>query len=187
MFFFFPLNFTYFEDILSVQCYETSCKWVLLFSLSRLDFQNFQLSQPDSTDNQCRFDQFIVSGGSSPVPAICGSNSGQHSNNNFSYNIADFHVLFSLNCEINFFFRKQKSMCDTLSTPLPLFEGNVLLEWLLTSTLYIPVYVDMGLAYNNPVTLTVVSSGSTSSTRSFSIKVTQIECSSLNRGTEEAT
>ncbi len=51
----------------------------------------------------------------------------------------------------------------------------------------IPVYVDMGLAYNNPVTLTVVSSGSTSSTRSFSIKVTQIECSSLNRGTEEAT
>ena len=44
------------------------------------------------------------------------------------------------------------------------------------------VYVDMGMAYNNPVTLTVVSSGSTSSTRSFSIKVTQIECSSLNRG-----
>ena len=40
----------------------------------------------------------------------------------------------------------------------------------------------MGLAYNNPVTLTVVSSGSTSSTRSFSIKVTQLECSSLNRG-----
>ena len=47
---------------------------------------------------------------------------------------------------------------------------------------YNPVYVDMGLAYNNPVTLTVVSSGSTSSTRSFSIKVTQIECSSVTRG-----
>jgi len=40
----------------------------------------------------------------------------------------------------------------------------------------------MGLAYNNPVTLTVVSSGGVGSTRSFSIKVTQIECSSLQKG-----
>ena len=43
------------------------------------------------------------------------------------------------------------------------------------------VYVDMGLASTNPITLTVVSSGNSFS-RSFSIKVTQIECTSLSKG-----
>ena len=42
------------------------------------------------------------------------------------------------------------------------------------------MYVDMGLATNNPITLTVVTSGESFS-RSFSIQVTQIECNSLNR------
>lgn len=45
------------------------------------------------------------------------------------------------------------------------------------------VYVDMGLAYNSPVTLTIVTSGSGSSARSFSIKVTQIDCTMIQRGT----
>ena len=36
------------------------------------------LAQPESTDHQCQDDQFIVSGGS-PIPAICGTNSGAHS------------------------------------------------------------------------------------------------------------
>ena len=38
----------------------------------RLDFYDFVLSQPESTDHQCQDDQFIVSGGSQ-IPAICGT------------------------------------------------------------------------------------------------------------------
>ena len=49
------------------------------------------------------------------------------------------------------------------------------------------VYVDMGLATNNPITLTVVTSSGNSFSRSFSIKVTQIDCTSLNKGTEVLT
>lgn len=45
------------------------------------------------------------------------------------------------------------------------------------------VYVDMGLSTNNPITLTVVSSGASFS-RSFSIKVTQIECNSLAKASD---
>ena len=45
----------------------------------RLDFDNMVLAQPESTDHQCQDDQFIVSGGS-PIPAICGTNTGIHSN-----------------------------------------------------------------------------------------------------------
>ena len=48
-------------------------------------------------------------------------------------------------------------------------------------TFVFSVYVDMGLASTNPITLTVVSSGNSFS-RSFSIKVTQIECTSLSKG-----
>jgi len=88
----------------------------------RLDMDNFVLAQPESTDHQCQSDQFIVSGGS-PIPAICGINSGAH------------------------------------------------------------MYVDMGLSTNNPITLTVVSSG-VSFSRSFSIKVTQIECNSLAKASD---
>ena len=44
----------------------------------RLDFDNMVLAQPESTDHQCQDDQFIVSGGS-PIPAICGTNTGIHS------------------------------------------------------------------------------------------------------------
>ena len=36
------------------------------------------LSQPETTDNQCQNDQFIVSGGT-PVPATCGTLTGSHS------------------------------------------------------------------------------------------------------------
>ena len=39
----------------------------------------------------------------------------------------------------------------------------------------------MGLDNNNPIVLTVVSSGA-SFERSFNIKVTQIECNSLSKG-----
>ena len=42
------------------------------------------------------------------------------------------------------------------------------------------MYVDMGLAKSHPITLTVLSSG-ISFSRSFSIKVTQIDCTSLTK------
>ena len=45
------------------------------------------------------------------------------------------------------------------------------------------VYVDMGLSSSSPVVLTVVTAGN-SFARSFSIKVTQIECNSLAKGTQ---
>ena len=45
------------------------------------------------------------------------------------------------------------------------------------------VYVDMGLASNAPIMLTSVTSGASFS-RSFSIKVTQIDCYSLSKGKE---
>ena len=43
----------------------------------RLDFANFVLAQPESTDNKCKDDMFIVTGGP-PVPSICGVNTGSH-------------------------------------------------------------------------------------------------------------
>ena len=50
---------------------------------------------------------------------------------------------------------------------------------------FFTVYVDMGLASTSPITLTVVTASGNSFSRSFSIKVTQIDCNSLNRGTYE--
>ena len=46
----------------------------------RLDMDNMVLSQPETTDNQCQSDQFIISGGT-PVPATCGTLTGSHSKN----------------------------------------------------------------------------------------------------------
>merc|ERR550532_3154491 len=119
-------NCTYFQNSGYPSTYDSvgSCQLTVNKCASgvcqlRLDFDNFVLAQPESTDHQCQDDQFIVSGGS-PIPAICGTNSGAH------------------------------------------------------------MYVDMGLATNNPITLTVVTSRNSFS-RSFSIKVTQIDCTSLTK------
>ena len=57
------------------------------------------------------------------------------------------------------------------------------LEFLFPTILLFAVFVDMGLATSNPITLTVVTSSGNSFSRSFSIKVTQIDCTSLNKGT----
>ncbi|XP_063911375.1 uncharacterized protein LOC135128394 [Zophobas morio] len=43
----------------------------------RLDFDQFILMGPETTNNICNNDQFIVSGGN-PVPPICGTNTGNH-------------------------------------------------------------------------------------------------------------
>lgn len=51
----------------------------------RLDFMEFNIRGPETTNNQCVYDQFIVSGGN-PVPTICGSNTGNHSTYKCNYN-----------------------------------------------------------------------------------------------------
>ena len=107
--------------------------------ISRLDMENTILAQPETTDNQCQSDQFIVSGGT-PVPALCGTLTGSHSK--------------------------------------PLLITSPLLSLFLIS-----VYIDMGLDNNNPIVLTVVTSGA-SFERSFNIKISQIECNSLSKGKE---
>lgn len=46
---------------------------------SRLDFDQFNVMGPETVNHMCSNDQFIVSGATNPVPAICGVNSGNHS------------------------------------------------------------------------------------------------------------
>ncbi|CAK9796678.1 hypothetical protein ANTPLA_LOCUS925 [Anthophora plagiata] len=53
-----------------VKSHPTVCQF-------RLDFIQFNIRGPETTNHQCVYDQFIVSGGN-PVPAICGSNTGNH-------------------------------------------------------------------------------------------------------------
>lgn len=48
-------------------------------AIVRLDLDTFILSGPESTDHTCLYDQFYVTGGSVPVPTVCGTNSGAHS------------------------------------------------------------------------------------------------------------
>ncbi|XP_033207964.1 uncharacterized protein LOC117167267 [Belonocnema kinseyi] len=43
----------------------------------RLDFEQFNIRGPETLNNLCTYDQFIVSGGN-PVPPICGNNNGNH-------------------------------------------------------------------------------------------------------------
>ena len=43
----------------------------------RIDFETFDISPPDFR-GQCTTDFFLVTGGS-PVPTLCGTNTGQHS------------------------------------------------------------------------------------------------------------
>lgn len=43
----------------------------------RLDFTQFNIRGPETVNNVCTYDQFIVSGGN-PVPTICGNNNGNH-------------------------------------------------------------------------------------------------------------
>ena len=57
----------------------------------------------------------------------------------------------------------------------------VLIEFNYNFGIFYLVYVDMGLASNAPIMLTSVTSGASFS-RSFSIKVTQIDCYSLSKG-----
>jgi hypothetical protein len=50
----------------------------IICTIFRLDFDQFNIAGPESVDNMCNNDQFIVAGGN-PAPAICGINNGNHS------------------------------------------------------------------------------------------------------------
>lgn len=68
---------------------DTSCTLTLLRPHNahacqvRLDFLDFELARP--TDGNCFDDKFTVAGSNvnSPIPEICGRNTGQHSMNFF--------------------------------------------------------------------------------------------------------
>ena len=60
-------------------------------------FDSFHLSDPD-VDGQCSTDFFLATGGS-PVPQLCGLNTGQHRNIICLYSF-DFTRIFSVNFEI---------------------------------------------------------------------------------------
>lgn len=51
----------------------------------KINFLDFSLAQPTG-DGVCSNDYFTITGGSSPVPRICGENSGQHVYVDFSGN-----------------------------------------------------------------------------------------------------
>jgi len=66
----------------------------------RLDFETFSISQPDISEHRCVSDSFVVTGTTSPVPVICGDNTGQHSIFPFSLSV----VLLSLPLVIHRYF-----------------------------------------------------------------------------------
>ena len=128
------------------------------------------LAQPETTDHKCSDDQFIVSGGA-PVPAICGTSTGAHSKSSLNsglYFEHSYKILRSWKVKT-----KLQLQPNRLGWPL---IGQLSLLFHYISVLL--VYIDMGLSTNSPVVITVVSSGQSFS-RSFSVKVTQIECTSL--------
>lgn len=49
------------------------------------------LMGPETLNNMCNNDQFIVSGGS-PVPTLCGVNTGNHSKPNISFIGQHFYI-----------------------------------------------------------------------------------------------
>lgn len=60
---------------------KETCYLVILCDMwfvCRLDFDQFVLMGPENQNNICSNDQFLVSG-STPIPLICGINTGNHS------------------------------------------------------------------------------------------------------------
>lgn len=51
----------------------------ILQNFFRLDFDQFKILGPETLNNVCNNDQFIISGAGNPVPSICGMNMGNHS------------------------------------------------------------------------------------------------------------
>jgi hypothetical protein len=71
--------------------WEIAFKSLIDFPLYRLDFDQFMIGGPEIVNHVCNNDQFIVSGGS-PVPAICGTNTGNHSKFNKTTSPQTVHV-----------------------------------------------------------------------------------------------
>jgi len=67
-----------------------------------LDFIQFNIRGPETTNNVCVYDQFIVSGGN-PVPTICGNNDGNHSKyqkkkRTLFILLLFYHIIIKKNC-----------------------------------------------------------------------------------------
>ncbi|XP_018325682.1 uncharacterized protein LOC108737362 [Agrilus planipennis] len=114
-------NITYFVQMGYPRAYNGigSCQVTLIkpnlnICQYRLDFDLFNTTGPESTNHLCNDDQFIVVG-SSPIPTICGINTGNH------------------------------------------------------------MYINAGNGISNPITLSIVTSGSSFS-RSWKIRISQIPC-----------
>ena len=68
----------------------TKANWTIYIRDGRLDFETFDIADPDATAGtptagtatQCLTDVFVVSGQTNNVPGICGYNQGQHSKEN---------------------------------------------------------------------------------------------------------
>ncbi|KAK2724430.1 hypothetical protein QYM36_001068 [Artemia franciscana] len=71
----------------------------------RLDFQDFVIAQPNTAEysedaanyqGQCDTDSFTISGGSNPIPILCGNNTGQHMYVDMSSGQNAFTMTFSI-------------------------------------------------------------------------------------------
>ena len=71
--------------------------WMTFFHFAlqiRIDFETFDISPPDFR-GQCSTDFFLVTGGS-PVPTLCGTNTGQHGDNQLFNSSLIFDILIGL-------------------------------------------------------------------------------------------
>ncbi|KAK2724432.1 hypothetical protein QYM36_001070, partial [Artemia franciscana] len=105
-------NCTYFQNpgypsasVAPLQCSLVVQKCSADICQLRLDFQEFVISQPDSStfetmganfQGQCVTDSFTVSGGSNPIPVLCGTNTGQHMYVDMTTGGGSFTLSFSL-------------------------------------------------------------------------------------------
>ena len=101
-------------------------------------FDSFHLSDPD-VDGQCSTDFFLATGGS-PVPQLCGLNTGQHRKYFRSYRVSHGKVGFDIfrifNLKIHFAMRDpvvllqfHKKLLNQLPTYLVIIRGHSTTTW----------------------------------------------------------
>ncbi|KAJ9585755.1 hypothetical protein L9F63_002450, partial [Diploptera punctata] len=91
------LNCTYFSNTDYPGLYSDGGRCTITL---RLDFLDFTLAQPDANGN-CLDDSFVVSGGSSVVPVICGENTGQHVYVDFASDSSPILITVSTNPSVS--------------------------------------------------------------------------------------
>ncbi|CAK9796676.1 hypothetical protein ANTPLA_LOCUS925 [Anthophora plagiata] len=99
-----------------VKSHPTVCQF-------RLDFIQFNIRGPETTNHQCVYDQFIVSGGN-PVPAICGSNTGNHriSGQIKSFNYDSITGLQLSNQDYSICIRMERNFCGIQYMTCPVVD-----------------------------------------------------------------